>query len=252
MIVPQAHRLFGLTGYPLSHSFSKRYFTEKFQKEGLSDHAYELFPIPEIQALPALFQSHPDLVGLNVTIPYKEQVIPFLDSLSPEAETVGAVNTIRLIDGRKEGFNTDVFGFEKSLTEWASVDILRKGRALVLGTGGASKAVVYVLKKLGLDLFTVSRSAQKGDLTYSELQELDWDQIRLIVNTTPLGMYPNEDHCPDLPYEHLESRHWLLDLVYNPEKPLFLRKGEQQGSQILNGLPMLHYQAEKAWAIWNT
>jgi len=243
-------RLFGLIGYPLSHSFSRKYFSERFQSEGLHDHAYQLFPMESIDQFPELLDQHSNWVGLNVTIPYKEQVIPFLDRLSPEAKEVGAVNTIRLTHGIREGFNTDVYGFERSLLDWAPLEYLQMGYALVLGTGGASKAVCFVLKKKAIPFQRVSRSAARADLTYGQLENCDWGQIRLIVNTTPVGMYPNIATAPEIPYGKLGSGHYLFDLVYNPEKPLFLQKGEKQGCFIQNGLRMLHLQAEKAWEIW--
>lgn len=252
MIETKERRVFGLIGYPLSHSFSKKYFSDKFEAAQLTDHQYELFPLASIQDFPALLESHSNLNGLNVTIPYKEQVIPFLDEVSPEAREIGAVNTIRLTKGKKEGFNTDVYGFETSLLNWVPIDQWKQKLALILGTGGASKAVAYTLKKQGVSYKMVSRTVSKGDLTYTELNQLDWKEIGLVVNTTPLGMYPDISSCPSIPYTHLNKGHYLMDLVYNPEKPLFLLNGEKQGSSILNGLEMLHLQAEKAWEIWNS
>ncbi len=246
----EVKRLFGLIGYPLSHSFSRKFFSEKFQNEGLHDHAYRLFPLESIDGFPALFDEYANWVGLNVTLPYKEQVIPFLDRLSPEAEEIGAVNTIRLNRGIREGFNTDVYGFEKSLLDWAPREKLQAGTALVLGTGGASKAVCFGLKKLNVPFRRVSRSPHRADLTYEQLEDVDWEEVRLVVNTTPVGMYPRVSAAPALPYERLGPGHYLFDLVYNPEKPLFLQKGEKQGCFIQNGLKMLYLQAEKAWEIW--
>lgn len=248
--------LFGLIGYPLSHSFSKKYFTEKFKKEKIEDHAYELFPIKDIEAFRLLIGSYPNLKGLNVTIPYKQQVLPFLDDIDPEAQAVGAVNTIKIKGDQLIGYNTDVYGFEHSLLNVLPTDeegnrIIPKG-ALVFGTGGAAKAVSYVLKKMGMEVLKVSRSQGKGALTYKEIDGALLKTHPLLVNTTPLGMSPQIDTCPELPYEELSKRNVLYDLVYNPEKTLFLKKGIMKNCFCKNGLEMLHLQAEKAWEIWNT
>ena len=251
--VAQKKRLFTLIGYPLSHSFSKKYFTQKFAKENIPNHEYDLSPLENIASFPYLISSNPDLVGLNVTIPYKEKVLPFLDEISEEAEAIGAVNTIKIQDGKLMGYNTDVYGFEKSLLDF----LQKRGRnlvenALVLGTGGAAKAVIFILKKLGIRPLTVSRNAERGDLTYEDLDSVIFEECRLIVNTTPLGMLPRTDTFPKLPYERMNANYFLYDLVYNPEKTLFLAKGEEQGAAIKNGLEMLHLQAEKSWEIWNS
>lgn len=243
-------RLFTLIGYPLSHSFSKKYFSEKFEKEGIDNHEYTLSPLEQIDEFSALIQSNPNLAGLNVTIPYKEQVIPFLDEVSAEAREVGAVNTIKINDGKLKGFNTDTYGFEISLMGFLGGKIVEN--ALVLGTGGAAKAIVFVLKKLGINPILVSRNAEKGDLTYEDLDCAIFEECRLIVNTTPLGMLPKTDTFPAIPYHRLNNKYYLYDLVYNPEKTRFLEKGEERGAAIMNGLEMLHLQAEKAWEIWNT
>jgi len=245
----QDGRLFGLIGYPLDHSFSKKYFSEKFRKEGLRDCRYELFPMPDIAALPQLLAEHPDLCGLNVTIPHKQNVIPFLQELEPEASTVGAINCIRINAGRLTGYNTDIFGFEKSLL--AFLNGVRPAQSLVFGTGGAARAVAYVLKKLNLPHQLVSRRPAPGLLTYEDLTPAFVAKSRLIINTTPLGTFPKTEECPPLPYDQLGEKHLLFDLVYNPQKTLFLARGETRGARIRNGLEMLSLQAEKAWEIWN-
>lgn len=246
--------LFGLIGYPLSHSFSKRYFTGKFERLGLKDHRYDLFEMHDIRLLPALWESHPSLKGLNVTIPHKQAVIPYLDELDEGARAVGAVNTIkRMPDGRLIGYNTDVEGFRQALLRWLPLNYFEKQayEALVLGTGGASRAVVYVLKQLGIPYRTVSREKAKGDLTYEDLQSAGWGAARLIINTTPLGMSPHIDTAPPLPYEQIDTTFYLYDLVYNPPLTRFLREGISRGAKIQNGLEMLYLQAEAAWEIWN-
>jgi shikimate dehydrogenase len=243
--------LYGLIGFPLSHSFSKGYFTEKFIREGIADCRYELFPLENISALPQLIADHPDLGGLNVTIPYKEAVIPYLTHLDDTAREIGAVNCIRLRDGQLTGFNTDAIGFADSLRQLAGGHWAQPGRrALILGTGGASKAVAYVLQQFGVLYQYVSRRPRSADtLAYTDLETLE--SFDLIVNTSPLGMYPHTDACPDLPYLTLNSKHLTYDLVYNPEKTIFLQKSEAQGASIENGLAMLYGQAEAAWEIWN-
>jgi shikimate dehydrogenase len=241
-------KLFGLIGYPLSHSFSKRYFTEKFVRERIDGCAYELFPISDIGLLPQILQSHPGLLGLNVTIPYKQQVIPFLHDSSGIPEGIGACNCIRIRDGKLYGFNTDTVGFEKSLTPLLK-PVHRK--ALVLGNGGAALAVMFVLKKLGIPFEVVSRQLHPGStLTYNGLHPALIAQHTLIINTTPLGTFPNVDECPPIPYGSITPNHLLYDLVYNPEKTLFLQKGEEKGASIKNGYEMLVLQAEESWRIW--
>ena len=240
-------QLLGLIGYPLSHSFSKKYFTEKFKKEGVNDFQYELFPLEKIDLLTDLLEKHPNIKGLNVTIPYKELVLPFLKELSPAAEQIGAVNTINIKNGELYGFNTDVYGFEKSLAP-----LLKSNhqKALILGTGGAAKAVQYVLEKLNIDFKYVSRTPQSNQLTYSNIDKNTLTEYHLIINTTPLGMSPKIDSCPAIAYEHLTDQHLLYDLVYNPPETLFLKKGKDQGATIKNGLEMLVLQAEKSWEIY--
>ncbi len=246
-------RLFGLIGYPLSHSFSKRYFTGKFEKEGITACHYELFPLESITEFPALLKQYPNLQGLNVTIPYKQQVIPYLDSLDEGAAAVGAVNTIKLSGGRLRGYNTDVYGFERSLRRFLHEQDVREEplKALLLGTGGAARACAFVLNKMEIPHQLVSRTRSPGRLTYRELDETIMSNNRLIINTTPLGMSPHTETLPELPYRLLGSKHLLFDLVYNPEETLFMKKGRQQGAAAKNGLEMLHEQAEKAWDIWN-
>lgn len=246
-------RLFGLIGYPLGHSFSQKYFSEKFEREHITDARYELFPIPTIEEITKVLERHPELVGLNVTIPYKQVVIPYLDQLDETAQAVGAVNCIRIRDGKLTGFNTDVYGFEQSLRrrageQWPPAS----ARALILGTGGASKAVAFVLRKMGIEYQFVTRSVETGvdRLRYEDLPQLDWTKIHLIVNTTPLGTFPKVEECPDLPFEKISVHHIVFDLVYNPPQTLLLRHALEQGAKVQNGLEMLQLQAEKAWEVW--
>lgn len=238
---------YGLIGYPLSHSFSKKYFTEKFKRESIQDHAYELFPIEKIDHLSALLTTEKSLKGLNVTIPYKEQVIPFLDEQSDVVKAIQACNCICIRDGRLIGHNTDVIGFEKTL-ERHLLDSHK--RALVLGTGGAAKAVHYVLRNKNIEYLEVSRTKGEGNITYNELDEAIMASHTLIVNTTPLGMYPNVDEAPSIPYHLLNEQYYLYDLVYNPAKTKFLAEGECRGALIENGADMLVIQAEASWDIW--
>ncbi|WP_282779014.1 shikimate dehydrogenase family protein [Phaeodactylibacter xiamenensis] len=245
-------RLFGLIGYPLSHSFSKQYFSEKFAKADITDACYELFPIRKIEALPELLQEHPNLVGLNVTIPYKQAVLPYLDKLSEGAAAVGAVNTIRRSGDQLEGFNTDVVGFETSLCSWleATRGSWSNLRALVLGTGGAAKAVAFVLGRLEIPFKMVSRTPGNHRLSYEQVTPEMIAAHELLINTTPLGMSPHTAGKPELPYHALGSSHYLYDLVYNPASTAFMELGLKQGAKAMNGLQMLHGQAEAAWAIW--
>ncbi len=245
-------RLFGLIGYPLSHSFSKRCFTEKFRKENIGDCAYELFPLPGIELLPELIAEHPELEGLNVTIPYKQSVIPFLNSIDPGAQAVGAVNTIRIQDYKLSGFNTDVHGFRKSLEHVLTLAGATPRGAMVLGTGGAAKAVVWVLRHMQIPYIIVSRNEGTGNITYNHITRNTMQQFPLIINTTPAGMAPHTAHCPPIPYAYLSQENILFDLVYNPEQTLFLERGKQMGCYTANGLEMLYLQAEAAWTIWNS
>lgn len=247
---------YGLIGYPLTHSFSKRYFTEKFEREHISDSAYDLFELPDIQALPQLIDSTPGLRGLNVTIPHKQAVIPFLDELDPQsAGRIRAVNTIKVqADGRLIGYNTDYYGFRQSLETWlASLNIGTTGlRALVLGNGGAAKAVRTALDDLAIAYHLVSRTRSADALAYEDLSPAILEEYQLIINTSPVGTYPNVDECPRLPYGLLTTRHLLYDLVYNPAETRFLRQGHERGAAVHNGLAMLQLQAEKAWEIWQS
>lgn len=243
-------RLFGLIGYPLSHSFSKRYFTEKFQKENIEDAHFENFEIPAIQDFPSIIKNNPAIRGLNVTIPYKQEVIPFLTRLDKSAEFVGAVNVIKpLPTGELVGFNSDYYGFMESLKRFLPAGYSGL-KALILGTGGAAKAVEGALKTLGISYRYVSRQGKDGALTYEEVDKVIADH-KVIINTTPLGMYPKIENCPEIPYEKLSPNHYLFDLVYNPEVTLFMKKGLEKGAKAKNGLEMLYLQAEKAWEIWN-
>jgi shikimate dehydrogenase len=249
---PPIERLFGLIGYPLSHSFSKRYFTAKFEREGIAGCAYELFPLETIAALPGLLERHPALRGLNVTIPYKELVIPYLDELDAGAAAIGAVNTIKRVGGRLLGYNTDVHGFEQSLRGFLRQAGVMPGQlqALVLGTGGSSKAVAFALRQLGIGFRFVSRSPGAEELSYQDLEPGLIRQHRLIINTTPLGMSPHLESSPPLPYAALGPGHLLFDLVYNPPLTTFLAQGQARGAAVKNGLEMLEMQAERAWEIW--
>jgi shikimate dehydrogenase len=241
---------YGLIGYPLSHSFSKKYFSEKFELEDIVNHSYSLFPLERIDDLPLLLNSHEDLKGLNVTIPYKEYVLAFLDEIDEDAAGIGAVNTIKIVDGKLKGYNTDVYGFEIALLKL--IDIDKIDNALILGTGGAAKACSYVLKKLKIPFSYVSRTKKEKQFTYEELSKQVIENHQLIINTTPLGTFPNVASYPNIPYNDLSKKHYLYDLVYNPEVTEFLKRGKEQGAAIKNGLEMLHLQAEKAWEIWNT
>lgn len=239
---------YGLIGYPLSHSFSQRYFTEKFEREGITGCEYSNFSLSSIDQLDTVL-ADPELRGLNVTIPYKQQVLPFLTSLSPVVESIGACNCIKIDAHRRVGYNTDVVGFERSLVKKLGS---HHQQALVLGTGGASKAVEWVLEQLGIAYRLVSRQPRPGtgDLGYDDLDAGLVACYTLIVNTTPLGMYPKVDECPPLPYEVLGPRHYLYDLVYNPARTLFLQRGEARGAVVENGHEMLVLQAEESWRIW--
>lgn len=233
----------GLIGFPLSHTFSPTYFSEKFEKNHHSDHSYDTFPIAKIEEVVSLAKQ---LDGFNVTIPYKEQIIPFLDDISQEAMDVGAVNTVKKEDGQLIGYNTDVYGFEVSLRNFIPENF--DSGALILGSGGACKAVKYVLGKMNIDHLVVSRS--KTNTSYQDLKKEGIKDYKLIINTTPLGMFPKINSCPDINFSELSSKHYLYDLIYNPEKTLFLKYGEAKKSKTLNGKEMLILQAEKSWEIW--
>lgn len=245
-------RKFGLIGYPLGHSFSRKYFTDKFVREHISDCQYDNFPIPEISQITGILADK-EVCGLNVTIPYKTSVIKYLDKLDPEAAEAGAVNVIKIKRhiGKIEtkGFNSDITGIRDTILPVISPVIKN---ALVLGTGGSSRAVCHVLKELGISFVMVSRDKKPGVITYPEISETIIKSSLLIVNTTPLGMYPDISGKPDITYDLLSADHILFDLVYNPEVTEFLRKGQERGCKLLSGLKMLYSQAERSWQIWNS
>jgi shikimate dehydrogenase len=244
-------KVFGLIGQTVSHSFSKSYFDEKFFREGLRDHHYELFPLKSIKDIEGLIQETKGLSGLNVTIPYKEQVIEFLDEVDPAAKKIGAVNVIKIKDGKRKGFNTDSDAFYETLIKWLPKN--KKIKALILGTGGSSKAVQQALEKSKIEYKLVSREGSKGHLTYEDLKKSPktLNESLLLINTTPLGMHPNTESMPPIDFEQLTSEHYVYDLIYNPARTQFLQKAEIRGAIIKNGLEMLHVQAEKSWQIWN-
>lgn len=264
---------YGLIGFPLSHSFSKKYFTQKFENENIINCEYNLFPMEDIKHLTNLIIDTPSLRGLNVTIPYKEKVIPFLDELDETAKAVNAVNCIKIlpikntrdfnplliskigkeiISKKLIGYNTDIYGFRQAIKPFLEI---QHQRALILGTGGASKAVGYVLKEIGIDCFFVSRSKNEmpagKQFLYEEINEYIISSFKLIINTSPLGMYPFINEAPALPYQYLQASHLLVDLIYNPAETEFIKRGKLMGASTLNGLSMLHQQAEEAWRIWN-
>jgi len=256
---------YGLIGYPLSHSFSKKYFTEKFEKEHITDARYDLFPIEHLSQFLELLRDNPNLCGLNVTVPHKIGILKYLDWIEHNARTAGAVNCIRITaespvsvafsgevgvkgdDFRLEGFNTDIYGFETSLKPLLKD---RHDKALVLGDGGAARAVKCVLENLGIGYKVVTRKPHPGNLLFTALKPKHIKEHLLIINTTPVGTSPKTDECPPIPYEAITDDHLLYDLVYNPEKTLFLEKGEKQGAAIKNGYEMLVLQAEKSWELW--
>jgi shikimate dehydrogenase len=244
-------KVFGLIGQTVSHSFSKAYFDEKFFREGLRDHHYELFPLNDIKEIETLIKDTKGLTGLNVTLPYKEQVISFLDEVDPVAKKIGAVNVIKFKDGKRKGFNTDSDAFYETIEKWLPKDHKMKG--LVLGSGGSSKAVQVALKKLDVDFKIVSREGTKGNLTYADLEKNPKiiAECLLIINTTPLGMHPKTETMPPISFDEIGSGHYVYDLIYNPARTQFLQKAEIHGAKIKNGLEMLHVQAEKSWNIWN-
>jgi shikimate dehydrogenase len=242
-------KLYGLIGHPLSHSFSKKYFTEKFEKEHLTDCKFELFDIPNINDLRVILAQNPNLKGLSVTIPYKEVVMDYLDEIDDEAKQIGAVNTIKIENSRLIGFNTDYFGFKQSLKPFIEIS---QERALILGTGGASKAVFHALNSLNINCLFVSRNPKNdNEISYEDVNEYVIRNHQIIVNTTPLGTFPNITEKPTINYNEITSKHLLYDLVYNPSETAFLKEGKQRGATILNGLQMLQLQADKAWEIWN-
>lgn len=244
----------GLIGFPLGHSFSKSYYLKKFKEENITNIAYDLYEIEDINLFKDLYVNNPDLRGCNVTIPHKVAILPFLDELSDEVKAIGATNCITISHTEGElapklrGYNTDIYGFQASLTPLLKA---HHKRALVLGTGGASKAILYVLKQLEIPYLIVSRTKEKGDLTYEELTPRIIQENTVIINCTPLGTFPNTAQYPQLPYDALTADHLLYDLIYNPEETLFLKNGKERGAHIKNGYEMLILQAEKNWEIWH-
>jgi shikimate dehydrogenase len=238
--------MYGIIGYPLLQTFSPGYFNKKFEELGVHD-IYEKFPLDKIEDLKQVLAQHPDLKGMNVTIPYKQEVIALLDELDETAKQIGAVNTISIKNGKLKGYNTDAIGFINSLKPLLKP---QHNKALILGTGGASKAVAYALKQLNISYQFVSRNAKEGYLSYPDLDKAIIDDHKLIINTTPLGMVPQENTSPDIPYASLSAEHLLYDLIYYPEETLFLKKGKENGACIKNGYEMLIGQAEAAWEIW--
>ncbi len=245
-------KTYGLIGYPLSHSFSKKYFTEKFLNEGITDHQYELFPMDDINSLPDLLIDNPSLCGLNITIPHKVSVLSFLNEIDIAAETIGAVNciSIRNFEGETylKGYNTDAYGFEESLKPLLKP---QHTKALIFGDGGAAKAVKYTLDKLGIAYLVVVRNKVEGAILYSEVNQEILSTHKLLIDTTPLGMSPNFDSFPQIDYKNIGKEHLAYDLVYNPLETKFLSKSAAAGAEVKNGLEMLYKQAEKAWEIWN-
>lgn len=247
----QPKHLYGLIGYPLGHSFSENFFNQKFDSEGI-DAKYTNFEIPSIDKIRNVINENPNLNGLNVTIPYKEQVIPFLDDIDQMASEIGAVNIIKFIRSKNntlklKGYNSDIIGFCDSLKPLLKPT---HTHALVLGTGGAAKAISCGLKNLGIEPIYVSRTKKDGAITYEELTQEVMDKYRVIVNTSPVGMYPHVDNCPNIPYELLTPNHICYDLIYNPDVTLFMKKSQQYGAMVKNGLEMLLLQAFAAWEIW--
>jgi shikimate dehydrogenase len=247
-------KTYGLIGHRLGYSFSKGFFTEKFEKEGLNDHEYVNFELDSISEFPSIFEKKRNIAGLNCTIPYKQEIMPYLDEIDEEAAQVGAINTVKIIrteNGTKlKGFNTDIYGFENSLKPLLNE---KHKKALILGTGGASKAIKHILDKNRIEYLSASIEAELFDkeIRYEQIDEALIKGHLIIINATPLGTFPNVDVCPSIPYEHITDGHVLFDLVYNPEETLFLKKGKEKGSATKNGLEMLHLQAKKAWEIWN-
>lgn len=238
---------YGLIGYPLTHSFSPAYFKKKFAEKHIYA-LYEAYPLADISEFPDLLAANPKIAGLNVTIPYKEAIIPYLDELDPVAEAIGAVNCIAIKNGHKKGYNTDATGFEQSL-----IPLLEAQHtvALILGNGGSSKAVAYALQQLGINYQLISRSRKKDGHTYADLSPTVIARHKLIINTTPLGMYPNTDAAPPIPYDSITKHHLLFDLIYNPEETKFLALGRSRGATVKNGFEMLKLQADASWDIWS-
>ncbi|MEZ4838034.1 shikimate dehydrogenase [Flavobacterium sp.] len=245
----EKNKRFGLIGKNISYSFSKKYFTEKFEKEKLEKCSYENFDLQTISQFPKIYRENKDLKGLNVTIPYKEKIIPYLDQLDKNASKIGAVNCIKLTKkGKLKGYNTDYFGFKKSIQPLLQP---HHQKALILGTGGASKAIAFALNKLGILYTFVSRSRKEDALDYKYINATTFDNYQIIINCTPLGTHPNLAECPPLPYEFFTSEHLAFDLIYNPEESEFLKRAKTNNAVTKNGYQMLVLQAEKGWKIWN-
>ena len=243
------HR-FGLVGKEISYSFSEQYFSKKFEALNLKDHLYQNFDISSSDNFADIIAKAENLKGLNVTIPYKEEVLAYLDEIDDEAKNIGAVNTIKIVGNNKlKGFNTDVYGFEKSINPFLGK---QHKKALILGTGGASKAVNFVLNKLDMEVLFVSRNPKReNEISYTDLTESIISSYTVIVNCTPIGTHPAVDECPNIPYQYITSKHLLYDLIYNPSQTVFLKKGLAKKAQVSNGFKMLELQAEKSWEIWN-
>jgi shikimate dehydrogenase len=243
-------KLYGLIGYPLGHSFSMQYFADKFTREGINDCFYEAYPISSIDQFPALIYDNPNLKGVNVTIPYKEQVLQFVTQFTPQVAAIGAANCIKIEGAQLIAFNTDVLGFQRSFCQLLQP---HHKKALVLGTGGSSKAVQYVLQQLDIEFLLVTRSENTptGYINYEMIDEQIMQSHAVIINCSPAGMSPNDHTYPFIPYQFINSQHYLYDLVYKPAKTLFLQKGQERGAQIQNGYEMLILQAEASWEIWN-
>ena len=248
-------KTYGLIGYRLGHSFSRNFFTEKFANENLPDHEYVNFELDSIEEFPSIFDGDKTICGLNCTIPYKQQIMPFIDEIDAEAAQVGAVNTVKITskDGKRHlmGFNTDVYGFENSLRPMLEA---KHRKALILGTGGASKAIKFLFDKMGIAYLSTTTKEEPGEkeIRYDQLTKELMNECLIVINATPLGTFPKVDTCPDIPYQFITKDHILFDLVYNPEETLFLKKGKEQGAKTKNGLEMLHLQAIRAWEIWNS
>jgi shikimate dehydrogenase len=247
-------KTYGLIGHRLGYSFSRNFFTEKFAKENLSEHEYLNFELDTIDEFPGIFEKGKEICGLNCTIPYKQQIMQFLDEIDAEAAEIGAVNTVKIINqnGKRilKGFNTDIYGFENSLRPMLGE---KHQKALILGTGGASKAIKYILNKLQIEYLSASIEDVlfEKEIRYNQINEKLLKEYLIVIHATPIGTFPNVEDCPDIPYQSITSDHVLFDLVYNPEETLFLKKGKAQGAKTKNGLEMLHLQALRAWEIWN-
>ncbi|MBS9773672.1 MAG: shikimate dehydrogenase [Tenacibaculum sp.] len=250
MVKNENKKLFGLLGRNISYSFSKKYFTDKFNMLNLNNYEYVNFDIDDIENFPNILKENKNILkGMNVTIPYKESIIPYLDKIDKKAQEIGSVNTIKITKkGKLKGYNTDEYGFKKSFKPLLKT---HHKKVLILGTGGASKAIAYTLEKMGIEYKFVSRNPKENQFSYANITEKEMQEYTIIINCTPLGTHPNINKCPNIPYNFLNENHLLYDLIYNPEETLFLKKGKNKGATIKNGLEMLKLQAEKSWKIWN-